>query len=36
LRRVQTWIHKDFIDLIREIAPNAADEVTKLLAIPNG
>jgi len=35
LRRVQTWIHKDFIDLIREIAPNGADEVTRLLAISN-
>lgn len=33
LQRVQTWIHKDFIDLIREIAPNGVDEVTRLLAI---
>ncbi len=33
LRRVQTWNHKDFIDLIKEIAPNGADEVTRLLAI---
>jgi type VI secretion system protein ImpA len=33
LQRVQTWIHKDFIDLIKEIAPNSVDEVTRLLAI---
>lgn len=33
LRRVQTWVNKDFINLIREIAPNGADEVEKLLAI---
>ncbi|MGI4877260.1 MAG: type VI secretion system protein TssA, partial [Janthinobacterium lividum] len=33
LRRIQTWIYKDFMELIKEIAPNSADEVTSLLAI---
>ena len=33
LRRVQTWVNKDFIALMKEIAPNGADEATRLLAI---
>ena len=34
LKRVRGWVHKDFMQLIREIAPNGIDEVRRLLAIP--
>ena len=33
LRRVMSWIDKDFVELMMEIAPNGADEATRLLAI---
>ena len=33
LRRVLTWVNKDFMELMKEIAPNGADEATRLLAI---
>lgn len=33
LRRVLTWVSKDFMELMQEIAPNGADEAIKLLAI---
>ena len=33
LKRIYSWVNKDFMELIREIAPNGADEVTRLLAI---
>lgn len=33
LKRINSWVNKDFMELIREIAPNGADEVTHLLAI---
>lgn len=33
LKRIHSWVNKDFMELIREIAPNGADEVTRLLAI---
>lgn len=33
LRRVCSWVNKDFIELMREIAPNAVEEATRLLAI---
>ncbi|UAJ09839.1 ImpA family type VI secretion system protein [Glacieibacterium megasporae] len=33
LKRIRSWVDKDFMELIREIAPNGADEVTRLLAI---
>ena len=33
LRRVLTWVNKDFMQLMQEIAPNGADEATRLLAI---
>ena len=34
IRRVRTWVHKDFMQLINEIAPTGLDEVRKLLASP--
>ena len=33
LRRILTWVNKDFMELMKEIAPNGADEATRLLAI---
>ena len=33
LRRVQAWVNKDFMELIREIVPSGADEVSRLLAL---
>ncbi len=33
LRRIQGWVNKDFMQLIREIAPDGTEQVTKLLAI---
>ncbi len=33
LRRVMSWIDKDFVELMMEIAPNGADEASRLLAI---
>ncbi len=33
VKRVMSWIDKDFVELMMEIAPNGADEATRLLAI---
>ncbi len=33
LRRVNSWVNKDFVALMAEIAPNGVDEATRLLAI---
>ena len=35
LRRVRDWVEMDFYRLLKEIAPNAADEAQRLLAIRN-
>lgn len=32
LKRIRSWVNKDFMELIREIAPKGADEVVQLLA----
>ena len=34
LKRVRNWVHKDFLQLISEIAPGGLDEVRRLLASP--
>ena len=34
LQRIRRWVHKDFMELMNEIAPNGVDEVRKLLASP--
>ncbi len=35
LKRIRGWVHKDFMQLIKDIAPNGVDEVRKLLASPD-
>lgn len=34
LRRVRNWVNKDFLEVMRDIAPAQADELTRLLVSP--
>ena len=34
IRRVRSWVNKDFLELMRDIAPLQSDELTKLLVSP--
>ncbi len=35
VRRIRGWVNKDFLEVMRDIAPNQADELTKLLVSPD-
>jgi hypothetical protein len=34
MRRLKGWVNKDFLEVMRDIAPNQLDELTRLLVSP--